>query len=400
MSAFSVRFENVSRRFGTVVALHRLNLEVQPGELMVLVGPSGCGKTTALRLLAGLEEPTEGRLYIGERCVNEVSPRDRDVAMVFQNYALYPHMCVYDNIAFGLRLRELGGFWWQLLHFRQARQIRQRIDQRVRQVAQMLGIENLLRRLPKELSGGQRQRVALARAIVRQPKVFLMDEPLSNLDAQLRDQTRAELKKLQERLGITTLYVTHDQKEAMTLGTRIAILKEGVLQQVGTPEEVYHRPANLFVATFIGTPPMNILDAQVITLADKPALQIGTLSIPLLPAQQRLLQARAGQKVLLGVRPQDIYAANAAPPDVVLSELLPGIVDVVEPQGDRNDLHVLMEGQRVIAQLSARVRASEGEPIALRFNLESLHLFDPATSTRLIEDALSSEPVRGYTSTG
>ncbi|GBC91793.1 sn-glycerol-3-phosphate import ATP-binding protein UgpC [bacterium HR15] len=383
MSAFAVRFENVTKRFGNIVALNRLNLEVQPGEFMVLVGPSGCGKTTALRLLAGLEEPTEGKLYIGERCVNEISPRDRDVAMVFQNYALYPHMRVYDNIAFGLRLRELKGFWWQLLHYQQARTIRQQIDQRVRHAAQLLGIENLLFRLPGELSGGQRQRVALARAIVRQPKVFLMDEPLSNLDAQLRDQTRAELKKLQERLGITTLYVTHDQKEAMTLGSRIAILKDGILQQVGTPEAVYYCPHNVFVATFIGTPPMNLLEVQVVEENGKPMLKLGSFHLSLLQGQQSLLKARIGQTVLLGVRPQDIYTPSTAPPDAILSEPLHGLLDVVEPQGDRNDCHILLDGERVIAQLSARVKVQEGERLDLCLHLEHLHLFDPATGVRL-----------------
>jgi multiple sugar transport system ATP-binding protein len=280
MTAESVRFEQVTKRFGAVTAVDNLTLHIQPGEFMVLVGPSGCGKTTALRMLAGLEDPTAGEIYIGERCVNDVSPRDRDIAMVFQNYALYPHMRVYDNIAFGLRLRELKGALWQLTHLSEARAIKGHIDSRVRQVAQMLEIENLLHRLPKELSGGQRQRVALARAIVRQPKVFLMDEPLSNLDAKLRDQTRAELKKLQERLGVTTIYVTHDQKEAMTLGTRIAVMKDGVLQQVGTPEEVYFRPANTFVATFVGAPPMNLLQAQVIEHDGKPALRVGGNTIP------------------------------------------------------------------------------------------------------------------------
>jgi multiple sugar transport system ATP-binding protein len=383
--ASGVRFVNVTKRFGSTTALNRLNLTIQPGELMVLVGPSGCGKTTALRLLAGLEEPTEGELYIGDRCVNEVSPRDRNVAMVFQNYALYPHMRVYDNIAFGLRLRELGSFWWQLTHYRQARQIQQQIDKRVRQVAQMLGIETLLHRLPGALSGGQRQRVALARAIVRQPEVFLMDEPLSNLDAQLRDQTRAELKKLQEQLGITTLYVTHDQKEAMTLGHRIAILKEGVLQQVGTPEEVYFQPANVFVATFIGTPPMNLLEAQVVPRADGTGCQLRLAShcITPLPAQQLLLHERIGQKVLLGVRPQHLYLAATAPPDARLSEPMQGQVDMVEPLGDHSDLHVLVDGQRVVVQLSAQVQVQEGEPLTLHLDMERLHLFDPVTGTRL-----------------
>jgi len=383
MTAERVRFEKVTKRFGAVTAVNNLTLHIQPGEFMVLVGPSGCGKTTALRMLAGLEDPTEGEIYIGERCVNDVSPRDRDIAMVFQNYALYPHMRVYDNIAFGLRLRELKGALWQLTHLSEARAIKSRIDSRVRQVAQMLEIENLLNRLPKELSGGQRQRVALARAIVRQPKVFLMDEPLSNLDAKLRDQTRAELKKLQERLGVTTIYVTHDQKEAMTLGTRIAVMKDGVLQQVGTPEAVYFRPANTFVATFIGTPPMNLLQAQVVSHEGKPALQLGASIIGVLEAQARALADWVGKQVLMGIRPQDIYTDRTAPPDAILSEPIHATVDVVEPHGDRNDVHLLIDGATAIAQLSARVKASEGEPLPVRLHLEYLHLFDPNTGNAI-----------------
>lgn len=379
MTAESVRFEQVTKRFGAVTAVDNLTLHIQPGEFMVLVGPSGCGKTTALRILAGLEDPTAGEIYIGERCVNDVSPRDRDIAMVFQNYALYPHMRVYDNIAFGLRLRELKGALWQLTHLSEARAIKQRIDARVRQVAQMLEIENLLHRLPKELSGGQRQRVALARAIVRQPKVFLMDEPLSNLDAKLRDQTRAELKKLQERLGVTTIYVTHDQKEAMTLGTHIAVMKDGILQQVGTPEEVYFRPANTFVATFVGAPPMNLLQAQVIEHDGKPALQLGGNTIAVLEAQARALTQWVGKPVLMGIRPQDIYTDRTAPPDAILSEPIHAVVDVVEPHGDRNDVHLLINGATAIAQLSARVKVSEGEPLPIRLHLEYLHLFNPET---------------------
>jgi multiple sugar transport system ATP-binding protein len=379
MTAESVRFEQVTKRFGAVTAVDNLTLHIQPGEFMVLVGPSGCGKTTALRMLAGLEDPTAGEIYIGERCVNDVSPRDRDIAMVFQNYALYPHMRVYDNIAFGLRLRELKGALWQLTHLSEARAIKGHIDSRVRQVAQMLEIENLLNRLPKELSGGQRQRVALARAIVRQPKVFLMDEPLSNLDAKLRDQTRAELKKLQERLGVTTIYVTHDQKEAMTLGTRIAVMKDGVLQQVGTPEEVYFLPANTFVATFVGAPPMNLLQAQVIEHYGKPALRLGRNTIAVLEAQARALTPWVGKSVLMGIRPQDIYTDRTAPPDAILSEPIHAVVDVVEPHGDRNDVHLLIDGATAIAQLSARVKVSEGEPLPVRLHLEYLHLFNPET---------------------
>lgn len=383
MKAESVRFEQVTKRFGSVVAVNRFTLRVQPGEFMVLVGPSGCGKTTVLRMLAGLEDPTEGEIYIGERLVNDVSPRDRDIAMVFQSYALYPHMRVYDNIAFGLRLRELKSVFWQLTHWSEARIIRQRIDERVRQVARMLEIEGLLHRLPKELSGGQRQRVALARAIVRQPKVFLMDEPLSNLDAKLRDQTRAELKKLQERLGTTTIYVTHDQKEAMTLGTRIAVMKDGVLQQVGTPEEVYFQPANSFVATFIGAPPMNLLQAQVVAHGGAPALRLGTLTVPLLHAHQQILRSRMGQTVLAGIRPHDLYTERTAPADALLSEPLPTLVDVVEPHGDRYDVHLVLDSARLIAQLSAREKVCEGQMLPIRFHLEYLHLFDLATGEAL-----------------
>ncbi len=243
-----VSFRNVSKVFGVDVrAVDNLNLEIQDKEFMVLVGPSGCGKTTALRMIAGLEEATSGDLMIGETRVNDVPPKDRDIAMVFQNYALYPHMTVYDNIAFGLRLRELRGFFWQLTHAGQAKAIKESIDKRVQTAAKMLDIGHLLHRRPKELSGGQRQRVALGRAIVREPKVFLMDEPLSNLDAKLRIQTRAELIRLHRDLGITTIYVTHDQVEAMTMGQRIAVMKDGLLQQCDHPERVYNFPANKFV---------------------------------------------------------------------------------------------------------------------------------------------------------
>ncbi|RYG85645.1 ABC transporter ATP-binding protein, partial [bacterium] len=246
-----VAFRSVSKIYGKDVrAVNDLNLEIRDKEFMVLVGPSGCGKTTALRMVAGLEEASEGDIMIGEVRVNDVPPKDRDIAMVFQNYALYPHMNVYDNVAFGLRLRELGGFFWQLSHAGKAREVKKDIDERVREVSRMLDIEKYLNRKPKELSGGQRQRVALARAIVRKPKVFLMDEPLSNLDAKLRVQTRAELIRLHRDLGITTIYVTHDQIEAMTMGQRMAIMRDGVLQQCDEPEKVYQHPANKFVASF------------------------------------------------------------------------------------------------------------------------------------------------------
>lgn len=372
-------FRDITKLFDhTIVAVSHFSLEVEDGEFMVLVGPSGCGKTTVLRIVAGLEEPTSGEIYIGERLVNDVPPKDRDVAMVFQNYALYPHMRVYDNIAFGLRLRELKGWGWQLLHWHEARQIRRRIEERVREAAQMLGIESVLHRRPKELSGGQRQRVALARAIVRKPKLFLMDEPLSNLDAKLRDQTRAELKKLQESLGVTTLYVTHDQKEAMTLGHRIAVMKEGVLQQVDTPEKVYQKPANLFVAGFIGTPPMNFFEATLKAEQGTVWIETGAFKVPLSGDQATLVENWIGQPVIFGIRPQDIgicqstsgsKAASGSPP--IQTE-----VEVVEPQGDRTDLHLKAGELRFIAQVDSMLQVKEGERIPVALNLARAHLFD------------------------
>src|SRR5437763_6754470 len=258
-----VALKNLTKSFDKVTAVNSISLEILDKEFMVFVGPSGCGKTTALRMVAGLEEATSGEIYIGERLVNDVSPKDRDIAMVFQNYALYPHMTVYENMAFGLKLRMLKGTLWQLSHWDEAGRVKKDIRTRVTQTAEMLNLGGLLERKPKQLSGGQRQRVALGRAIVREPKVFLMDEPLSNLDAKLRVQTRAELIKLHRRLGITTIYVTHDQVEAMTMGDRIAVMKDGFLQHCDTPLNLYHRPANMFVAGFIGSPSMNFIDVKV-----------------------------------------------------------------------------------------------------------------------------------------
>lgn len=372
----TVRFENVTKTFGSVVAVKNLSLQIQDREFMVFVGPSGCGKTTALRMLAGLEEADTGEIYVDDRKVNELNPKDRDVAMVFQNYALYPHLSVYDNIAFGLHMRELKGTLWQLSHFGEAQNIRQRIKERVHAAAEMLGIVELLSRKPKELSGGQRQRVALARAIVRKPKVFLMDEPLSNLDAKLRDQTRAELKKLQESLGVTTLYVTHDQKEAMTLGTRIAIMNQGVLQQVGTPEEVYYAPANLFVAGFIGSPPMNFFAASVQEERGQLIVRVNGIHLPLNEQQSEAARAYIGKPILLGVRPQDIYIHSAMPEDITPSPSFQAAVDVIEPHGDRTDLHMTSKGVAFTAQLRSNRRFREDETLQMVFNMNPLHLFD------------------------
>ncbi|MBI3913356.1 MAG: ATP-binding cassette domain-containing protein, partial [Chloroflexi bacterium] len=267
----NVTYDHVTKKFGEVIAVNDLMLEIQDKEFLVLVGPSGCGKTTALRLLAGLEDATDGAIRIGDRVVNDVPPKDRDIAMVFQSYALYPHMSVYDNMAFGLKLRKTP---------------KAEIDRRVKEAADILGIGEFLQRKPKQLSGGQRQRVALGRAIVREPKVFLMDEPLSNLDAKLRVQTRAEISKLHQRLQTTFIYVTHDQVEAMTMGTRIAVMKDGVLQQLDSPQNLYDHPVNIFVAGFIGSPAMNFFDANIVGTRDEMALDTGGFKLPV-PGNRR-----------------------------------------------------------------------------------------------------------------
>ncbi len=286
-----VRLEHVWKRFGKVVAVKDFNLETEDGEFVVFVGPSGCGKTTTLRMIAGLEEISEGKIYIGDRLVNDVPPKDRDIAMVFQNYALYPHMNVYENMAFGLRLR---------------RYPKDEIDRRVKEAARILKIEHLLSRKPRELSGGQRQRVAMGRAIVREPKVFLMDEPLSNLDAKLRVEMRAEIAKLQRRLGVTTIYVTHDQVEAMTLGHRIVVMKDGEVQQVDTPLRLYDFPANRFVAGFIGSPSMNFVKASVEVQGEKVYLVAPGFRIRANPILAQSLRPYAGKEVWMGLRPEHL----------------------------------------------------------------------------------------------
>ncbi len=374
-----VAFRNVSKVYGKdVLAVNDLNLDIRDGEFMVLVGPSGCGKTTALRMIAGLEEVTKGDIMIGERRVNDVPPKDRDIAMVFQNYALYPHMNVYDNIAFGLRLRELKGFLWQLSHPAEAKQIKSDIDRRVREVADMLGIEPYLQRKPKELSGGQRQRVALGRAIVRKPKVFLMDEPLSNLDAKLRIQTRAELIRLHRALGITTVYVTHDQVEAMTMGHRMAIMKDGVLQQCDEPEVVYRNPANRFVAGFIGSPPMNFIDARI----EGGRVVGGGLSFPL-PAGHAGL-AHEGKAVTLGIRPEAIFDAQLAgtvpvTPDTTFA----ATVDVLEPLGHEYVAYLKVGDMPILATLATETKVKVGDTAEFVVRLDDLHLFDASTEAAI-----------------
>jgi len=361
-----VSFDNVSKFFGDVVALKDFSLEVLDREFIVLLGPSGCGKSTALRIVAGLEEPTKGNILIKDQVVNDVEPKRRDVAMVFQNYALYPHMSVYDNIAFGLRMRGLH---------------RREIDTLVREAAQNLGLSELLRRKPGELSGGQRQRVALGRAIVRRPVVYLMDEPLSNLDAKLRVQTRAELIKMHRRLETTFIYVTHDQVEAMTMGDRIAILERGLLQQVGPAQEVYDRPANVFVAGFIGSPAMNLFPARLESrngdvFADS---EVGNFR---LDAKQAEDAGNASNgEVVVGVRPEHLYLETEGGEKV--SSTIDAVVDLVEYLG--NEAHVTFScgGITLVARLDARAKLKVGETVPLIVLVQNLHLFDQASGLRL-----------------
>jgi multiple sugar transport system ATP-binding protein len=370
-----VAFQSVSKLFGKdVKAVNNLTLDVRDKEFMVLVGPSGCGKTTALRMVAGLEEASGGDIFIGETRVNDVPPKDRDIAMVFQNYALYPHMNVYDNIAFGLRLRELKSFWWQISHPAETRRIKKDIDARVKEVAKMLDIDKYLHRRPKELSGGQRQRVALARAIVRKPKVFLMDEPLSNLDAKLRVQTRAELIRLHRTLGITTIYVTHDQTEAMTMGQRMAIMKDGVLQQCDEPEEVYARPVNKFVAGFIGSPPMNFVDAKI----SDGMVDAGSFKLPLPPDHSAL--KLEGKMVTLGLRPESIF--DSAIPSRVKAGAENSVearVDVLEPLGHEYVAYLKIGDHSIIATLDPETEVVEEGTAKFSIDLDAIHIFDAET---------------------
>lgn len=372
-------FKGVSKVFaGDVRAVDNLNLEIRDKEFMVLVGPSGCGKTTALRMIAGLEEATDGDLMIGTTRVNDVPPKDRDIAMVFQNYALYPHMTVYDNIAFGLRLRELKGFFWQLTHASEAKSIKESIDKRVNDAAKMLSIDHLLHRRPKELSGGQRQRVALGRAIVRQPKVFLMDEPLSNLDAKLRIQTRAELIRLHRDLGITTIYVTHDQVEAMTMGQRIAVMKDGLLQQCDEPERVYNAPANKFVAGFIGAPPMNFMAATLESESGGTVVNCGAFKLPL--SADHPAARMAGKKVILGIRPENIYdAAMNNPITSTPVNTIQAKVDVLEPLGHQYIAYLKAGEHSIQASIDAGTKLKIDDVAQFSVNLDLLHIFDAET---------------------
>jgi multiple sugar transport system ATP-binding protein len=346
------------------VAVHGVDLEIADGELVVLVGPSGCGKSTTLRMIAGLESITAGTLLIGDRVVNDLPPRDRDIAMVFQNYALYPHMTAYENMAFSLRLRKRP---------------KSEVDERVRRAAEILGIEELLPRTPRAMSGGQRQRVAVGRALVREPEVFLFDEPLSNLDAKLRVQMRREFARLHKRLGATMVYVTHDQVEAMTLGDRIVVMNEGRVQQIDTPMAIYERPRNVFVARFIGTPPMNLIEGNVVNGADvRFRTADGSLTLTPTSGWARLLApyAASGRKVILGVRPEDIAIADSSSVVAGSDSTVAARIDLVEPTGNEALLYSTAAGQDVAIRTDRRALPAVGAELTLVLDRERAHFFD------------------------
>jgi len=364
----SVTYRHVYKRFGDVDAVSDLNIEIPDGEFLVFVGPSGCGKSTSLRMLAGLEEISEGEILIGDRVVNNVAPKDRDIAMVFQSYALYPHMTVYDNMAFGLRLR---------------RTPKQVIDERVRETAASLGIENLLDRRPRQLSGGQRQRVAVGRAIVREPAVFLLDEPLSNLDAKLRVEARTFISKLHQRLGTTFIYVTHDQVEAMTMGERIAVLNAGKLMQIDTPTALYDHPLNVFVAGFIGSPSMNFFNnSTLLEQNGKMYVDTGVFRVEVPPERYEKYRPHVGKQVVFGIRPE-----NVAHPDYPPANIFPAVVeanvDVVEEMGHEKIAYLEEGGRTFLARMDPRSDLHVGQRTGTVFNMSAMHLFDAATEEAL-----------------
>jgi multiple sugar transport system ATP-binding protein len=398
-----VVFDGISKVYADgTKAVDSLSLDIADGEFMVLVGPSGCGKTTALRMVAGLEDISSGVLRIGERVVNHVPSRDRDIAMVFQSYALYPHLSVYDNIAFGLKVKKLA---------------KAEIDRRVQDAARVLGLEEFLHRKPRALSGGQRQRVAMGRAIVREPAAFLMDEPLSNLDAKLRVQMRAEVSRLQRDLGTTTIYVTHDQVEAMTMGDRVAVIRKGELQQVDDPQTLYDRPVNLFVGGFIGSPAMNMVEATVTRSNGSLAVDVGPQQIALdesLLAIRPALRAYEGRPVILGIRPEDLEEASLAT-ETPADQRLRGVVELREALGAELMVHFTVEGTRaaltedikelardvdkaapdldsqeggalMVGRFGARARVKEGEPVEVAVDTRSLHFFDAETSEGIYDN--------------
>lgn len=364
----SVTYRNVYKRWGDNEVIRDLSLDVKDKEFLVLVGPSGCGKSTALRMLAGLEDISDGEILIGDRVVNDVPPKDRDIAMVFQSYALYPHMSVYDNVAFGLKLRKMP---------------KDVIDRKVREAAERIQIAGYLDRKPKALSGGQRQRVALARAIVREPAVFLMDEPLSNLDAKLRVQTRAEISKLHQSLNTTFLYVTHDQVEALTMADRIAVMKDGVLQQLDSPQVLYDHPRNVFVAGFIGSPSMNFFDATVTGSTSEMHVDVGGFRVRVPASKTAPFAPYIGKKLLFGIRPENIHASEFVPPEVE-GQTVRGTVEVQEMMGNEIFLYLDANGSKFIARVDPRARARTGDVVDVVLNMNHMHAFDPTTEEAIL----------------
>jgi ABC-type sugar transport system ATPase subunit len=360
----SVTLNEVTKSFGPTQVLHALSLEIPHGEFLVLVGPSGCGKTTLLRMIAGLEDVTSGTIAIDGRVVNDLQPKDRDIAMVFQDYALYPHMTVYENLAFGLLYREHP---------------RDEIRRRVEDAAHILGIEDYLARRPRQLSGGQRQRVAMGRAIVRDPKVFLFDEPLSNLDAKLRVQMRTEMKKLHKRVATTMIYVTHDQVEAMTLADRVVVMREGRVEQIGTPDEVYNRPASTFVAGFIGAPTMNLIRARIGERDGRPVVSLGETAFAVPEEQTASCRRSLGREVIFGLRPEHLVwdEKRSDPRAIEVS------VSLIEPLGTDTLVFFEVSGLEMVARLPPEAVRSPGERVRLRPDLRRMHLFDPASGDRI-----------------
>ncbi len=359
----SVTYRNVYKRYGDVTVVKDLNMEVADKEFVVFVGPSGCGKSTNLRMLAGLEEISEGEILIGDRVVNDVPPKDRDIAMVFQSYALYPHMSVYDNMAFGLKLRKTP---------------KAEIDQRVKEAAEILGLAHLLDRKPKALSGGQRQRVAVGRAIVREPAVFLMDEPLSNLDAKLRVSARAEISKLHKRLGTTFIYVTHDQVEAMTMGDRIAVLHDGILQQMDSPRTLYNEPDNVFVAGFIGSPSMNFFNATLVGEEGKLIVDTGDFRVEVPEERKQVYGDYVGKEVVFGIRPEHVHAPEFSPPSIIGAPMQ-ATIEVIELLGHELHLYLSSGKNNFVGTVDTRFLVDVGNKVDLVMDMKNMHLFDKNT---------------------
>ncbi|MFC1624708.1 ABC transporter ATP-binding protein [Candidatus Omnitrophota bacterium] len=364
-----VSLKNISKVFpGDVIAVNDVSLGVEDKEFVVLVGPSGCGKSTTLRMIAGLEQATEGEIWIGDKMVNDVPPKNRDIAMVFQNYALYPHMTVYENMSFALRLRRFP---------------KSEISSRVKEAAEILGIKNLVNRRPRELSGGQRQRVAVGRAIVRKPMVFLFDEPLSNLDAKMRVQMRTELNKLHIRLQSTMIYVTHDQTEAMTMGNRIVVMKDGIIQQVADPITLYDRPVNKFVAGFIGSPPMNFINGSIIKKDGRFFFKEKVFSVKIVEDMHEKIAPYEGKKVIFGIRPEDIYDklfVQDASPDNVLK----AVVEIVEPMGSEAFLYITAGSSPLIARVGAHDKPEVNQDLELVFDMSKIHIFNKDTEDIIV----------------